>query len=288
MIERDTKQSASLSKQQVNLYIVAVPIGNPEDITLRALNVLKEVDITLCEDSRVTGKLLKKLGISSRMICYNDFSDERDRKNIFKLIDEGKTLALVSDAGTPMISDPGFKLIRQAQDEGYIVESLPGACSVITALTLSGLPTDKFFFDGFLPSKTSGRKQRLSEIKDLKATIVFFDAARRLVATLSDMEEVLGKTRECCVIREITKRYEEVKRNNIPALKEYYSKNEPKGEVVIVLAPPEKKSDFTDDEIEEQIVKAMQSMSMKDAVAFVSENTSKRKKDVYSIALRIN
>jgi 16S rRNA (cytidine1402-2'-O)-methyltransferase len=277
--------SQPLSKQEPALYIVATPIGNMEDITLRAIKVLSSVDIVACEDTRVTGLLLSKLGIKAKLMCYNDYSTDKDRQRISSYLEEGKSVALVSDAGTPLISDPGYKLVREMSDKGLKITSLPGASSVTTALSLSGLPTDRFLFEGFLPNKKEGRKNALAELKNIKATLIFFESAKRLLASLTDMSEVLGM-REAAVLREITKRFEEVKRGSIQELIKYYSENPPKGEVVVIVGPPSDKNISTDD-INTQLAKLIGQMSVKDAVALIVENTGANKKDVYKMALNL-
>jgi len=275
-----------LCKQELALYIVATPIGNIDDITIRAVKTLANVDVIACEDTRVTTKLLTKLGINKKkLICYNDHSTIKERDYIDGLLRSGKSVALVSDAGTPLISDPGYKLIKQIQEAGLKVTSIPGASSVSTALTLCGLPTDRFFFEGFLPSKSQSRKNLLIKLKEIKATLIFFESARRLTQSLSDMATVF-KDREICVLREITKKFEEVKRGTAKELNEYYSNTPPKGEIVITVAPPSDVS-INNDEITSQLLQALNHMSVKDAVALVADNTGANKKDIYNIALNI-
>lgn len=274
-----------LCKQELALYIVATPIGNIDDITIRAIKTLANVDVIACEDTRVTGKLLSKLGIKSKLICYNDHSDKKDRDYIQSLLNSGKSVALVSDAGTPLISDPGYKLVRQISDANIKVTAIPGVSSVSTALSLSGLPTDRFLFEGFLPSKTLSRQNALTKLKEIPATLVFFESAKRLVASLADINIVL-KNREVCVLREITKKFEEVKRGTSLELEEYYKNNQPKGEVVIIVSPPSD-NEISSDDIETQLLNALKSMSVKDAVSLVADNSGANKKDVYNIALNM-
>jgi 16S rRNA (cytidine1402-2'-O)-methyltransferase len=285
-INKNTFRTANLMKEseEVALYIVATPIGNMEDITLRAIRILGAVDMIASEDTRVTGILLSKLGIKAKKtMCYNDHSGEKERQKIAALLTEGKSVALVSDAGTPLISDPGYKLVRELSEQGFKITSIPGASSVMMALTLSGLPTDRFLFEGFLPPKSQARKNALSELKNIKATLVFFESPKRLVDSLKDMQEVL-RGREAAVLREITKKFEEVKRESLSALIEYYTQTPPKGEVVVVVGPPARNS-FSEADIEEELKKALRTMSVKDAVALVAENTGANKKDVYKLAL---
>jgi 16S rRNA (cytidine1402-2'-O)-methyltransferase len=283
--ENHNIEQLALCKYEVALYIVATPIGNMEDITIRARNLLAAVDVIACEDTRVTGLLLSKMGIKAKLMCYNDYSTDEDRRKIAQLIEAGKSVALVSDAGTPLISDPGYKLVREISDKGLKVTSLPGPSSIITALTLSGLPTNRFLFEGFLPNKTESRKNALAELKNIKATLVFFESAKRLVAMLKDVEAVLGN-RETTVLREITKKFEEVNRRPLADLISYYSENQPLGEVVVVVGPPDDKN-ISEDDLITQIQKSLEHMSMKDAVAFVAQNTGVNKKDVYRVALGV-
>jgi len=272
-------------KQEPALYIIATPIGNMEDITFRAVRILQNVDIIACEDTRVTSKLLSHFSITTRTTCYNDHSSGKDREKIIAMIKAGKSVALVSDAGTPLISDPGYKLVRSILDEGLKVTSLPGASSVATALTLCGLPTDRFLFEGFLPQKSGSRQNVLSELKNIKATLVFFESARRLVSSLKDIATIFGQ-REIAVMREITKKFEEIKRGTAEELQQYYTDTPPRGEVVIVASPP-MDNDLSQDDIDKQIKQALLNMSVKDAVSFVAENTDGNKKEIYQRALEI-
>ncbi|PIR37307.1 MAG: 16S rRNA (cytidine(1402)-2'-O)-methyltransferase [Alphaproteobacteria bacterium CG11_big_fil_rev_8_21_14_0_20_39_49] len=272
-------------KQELALYIVATPIGNMEDITLRAIKTLANVDVIACEDTRITQNLLSRLNIKSKLICYNDHSGKKERDYIESLLISGKSVALVSDAGTPLISDPGYKLIRQISDAGIKVTSIPGASSVSTALTLCALPTDRFFFEGFLPPKSGARINALTKLKEINATLIFFESAKRLVSSIADIGNVF-KEREICILREITKKFEEIKRGTCDELEQYYKNNPPKGEIVIVVAPPND-NEVSNTDIIFQLSKALESMSVKDAVALVADNNGVNKKDVYNLALNI-
>jgi 16S rRNA (cytidine1402-2'-O)-methyltransferase len=272
-------------KQELALYIVATPIGNMEDITLRAIKILANVDVIACEDTRVTNKLLSKLGIKSKLICYNDHSGQKERDNIQSLLQSGSSVALVSDAGTPLISDPGYKLIRQLSDSGIKITSIPGASAVSTALTLSGLPTDRFLFEGFLPNKTTSRKNYLDKLKEINSTLIFFESANRLTSSIADIGLILKK-REICVVREITKKFEEIKRGTASQLVEYYNKRQAKGEIVILVAPPTI-VDINESDISSQLLHALESMSVKDAVSLIADNNSINKKEVYNLALTL-
>ncbi len=270
------------------LYLVATPIGNLRDITLRALDVLGAVDLILCEDTRMTGKLLQAHGIKGpKLDVYSDHTADRIRPKVLDLLASGKRIALVSDAGTPLISDPGFKLVRDAQDLGLNVTSLPGANAVLTAMQLSGLPTDKFVFLGFLPPKEKARCDVLREWAEAPATLVTYESAPRLIASLRDMAKILGD-RQAAVTRELTKMFEEIRRDTLGNLAAYYEQEgAPKGEIAIVIAPPGEKT-YSDAAIEELLRKALADLSVKDAAARVAEQTGLRKKDLYALALTLS
>lgn len=273
-------------KPEAGLYLVATPIGNLRDVTLRALDVLAAADYVLCEDTRVTRKLLSFYGIKTKAWVYNDHSDERRRNEILLMIREGKVLALVSDAGMPLISDPGYKLVRTCLEEGLYVTSLPGANAPLSALQLSGLPSDCFSFIGFLPSKTKSRKDVLSKWMNVPSTIVAFESAQRLTDSLNDIHAIMGE-RSVCVVREITKMFEEVKSGMPSDLAKFYQEHgAPKGEIVLVIAPPSEEV-FAKDDLEEQIRNALKTMKTKEAAADVSARTGVNKKELYEIALRV-
>lgn len=282
-MDDDTSQIPTVCKVEAGLYIIATPIGNMGDITERALNTLRQADAIACEDTRVSQKLLSRHGIKSKLIVYNDHSDDKSRHYILELLEQGKVIALISDAGTPLISDPGYKLVREAQDKGLPVTSLPGPCSAIAAITLSGLPSNRFLFEGFLPPRSVARSKALLALKAIPATLVFFEAPHRLQETLVDMQEVLGN-REVAVIREITKLYEEVKRDTLANLIAYYTEA-PRGEIVIVVAPPMEET--SPEMLDDALRAALSRMSVKDAVSYVTEQTGLPKKTVYSRALEL-
>ena len=219
------------------LFIVATPIGNLKDITLRALEVLKAVDYILCEDTRVTGKLLNRYEISKKLVPFNDFNEDKKAQAIINDLVSGQNIALVSDAGTPLISDPGYKLVRTCIHQGIAVETIPGPSSVIAALTISGLPPDKFTFVGYLPKKDSKRKKLLEDLKRsreiVRSTIIAFESPFRLLKALEDIKEVFGDI-EITICRELTKMHEEVKQEKISESITYFSKNIPKGELVLL------------------------------------------------------
>lgn len=273
------------SKLASGLYIVSTPIGNIEDITIRALRVLKSCDVIACEDTRVTNKLLNYYDIFSKLICYNDFSNENDRKKIIQLIKCDKSVALVSDAGTPLISDPGFKLVRDIKDNNLNIFSVPGASSVISALTLSGLPTDKFTFIGFLPPRKDSRIKCLKQISEVKNIYVFFESAKRLVKTLTDMSEVFPSS-VVSVNREITKKFEESRNGLALDLLAYYTKKPPKGEVVLIL---DNNCDIVinDDDLINIIKEKNHDMSPKELCKYISDKYGLNKKAVYQKILDV-
>jgi len=220
------------------LYLVSTPIGNLMDITFRAIETLKAVDFILCEDTRVTGKLLKNFEIQNSLVSFNEFNENSKLENIISDLRSGKNIALVSDAGTPLVSDPGFKLVREAQEAGIGVDAIPGSSSPIVALTISGMPPDKFVFLGYLPKKESKRKEILKKVGEvrsiLKATIICFESPYRLVRSLSNIEEILGDV-EIVVCRELTKMHQEVRREKASEALEHFKKVAPRGEFVIVF-----------------------------------------------------
>lgn len=216
------------------LILVPTPIGNLQDITLRAINVLKEADIILAEDTRVSSKLLRHLEIDKKLTAHHKFNEHKTANSIVSKIEQGYTVALISDAGTPAISDPGFLLVRACVEKEIEVECLPGATAVIPALAVSGLPTEKFVFEGFLPQK-KGRQTRLKILAEEPRTIVLYESPYRLVKALTQFMEFFGEERKACVCRELSKMYEEVNRGTVTELQKYYTAHPPKGEIVIVV-----------------------------------------------------
>lgn len=266
------------------LYIVATPIGNLADITMRAADVLARCDGVACEDTRVTGKLLKHLGISKPLWRYNDHSEARDRQ---RLIDSmhSRSVVLVSDAGTPLISDPGFRLVRDAREAGIQVTSLPGACAAITGLTLSGLPNDRFLFAGFLPNKDKARNDMLAGVADIDATLIFYETGPRLVKSLSAIETELPG-REVSVARELTKLYEECRTGSPAELADHYTAHPPKGEIVLMVGPPEEKS-VGEEDADAMLSEALQTMKASQAVAMVAKATGLDRKMLYTRAMEL-
>lgn len=217
------------------LYIVPTPVGNMEDMTLRAIRILKEADLVLAEDTRTTGKLLKHYDISNHLMSHHKFNEHGTSASIVERLKAGQTIALVSDAGTPGISDPGFFLAREAAKAGITVQALPGATACIPAIVSSGLPCDRFCFEGFLPQK-KGRKTRLESLADETRTMIFYESPYRLVKTIQQFAEVFGDDRQACVCREISKMFEESVRGTLKEIADHFTETEPKGEIVIVVA----------------------------------------------------
>ncbi|MEZ5830713.1 MAG: 16S rRNA (cytidine(1402)-2'-O)-methyltransferase [Dongiaceae bacterium] len=269
-----------------SLILIATPIGNLGDITARALEGLKNADLIACEDSRVTAKLLAAAGIEKPLMPYHDHNAETARPKILARVRAGERVALVSDAGTPLISDPGYKLVQAAVAEGLSVTMLPGPSAPIMALALSGLPSDRFLFGGFLPSKSKARRDAITEAARAPVTLVFFETAPRLVDSLRDLQAVLGD-RKAAVARELTKLFEEVRRDRLAALIAHYEEaGPPKGEIVIVVGPPEEEAASAED-VDALLRRALATMSVKDAAATVSAATGKPKREVYARALAL-
>ncbi|MDR2910761.1 MAG: 16S rRNA (cytidine(1402)-2'-O)-methyltransferase [Bacteroidales bacterium] len=224
------------------LILVPTPIGNLEDITLRAIKILNAADVILAEDTRVLSKLMKHFGITNKLVSHHKFNEHKTLQNIISKIEQGLQIALISDAGTPGISDPGFLLVRTCVEHGIEVECLPGPTALIPALVVSGLPSDRFVFEGFLPQK-KGRQKRLLQLADETRTMIFYESPHRLAKALSMFADFFGSERQACVCRELSKMFEEIKRGTIYELKEYYEINHPKGEIVIIIdGAPKKKT----------------------------------------------
>ena len=268
------------------LYVLATPIGNARDISLRALDVLKGCDVIAAEDTRVTSKLLAIHGVSKPLIPYNDHNAPEMRPKILARLERGEAVVLVSDAGTPLVSDPGYKLVRAVVAAGAAVVAIPGPSAVLAGLTLSGLPSDRFLFAGFLPSRQGERKTALEELKTVRATLIFFESAQRLSESLAAMADVLGD-RACAVTRELTKMHEEVRRGSLGELATLYAeKGPPKGEVTIVVAPPGEV--VTDDaKIDAALTVALAFMPVKAAANMIADLTDGSRKKIYARALEL-
>jgi len=266
------------------LYLVATPIGNLGDVTLRALELLAGADVIACEDTRVTRKLTERYGITTPLTPYHEHNAAEARPKLLARLADGQAVALVSDAGTPLISDPGYKLVRAACEAGHAVTALPGASAVLTALSVAGLPTDHFFFEGFLPPRQSARQKRIAALANVPATLVLFESGPRIAAALADLAATLG-TRAAAICRELTKLHEEVKRSDLVTLAQEYSKGaETRGEFVIVVAPSPD-GDETADNIDDLLRQALTRVSVKDAVGEVALATGRSRREVYQRAL---
>jgi 16S rRNA (cytidine1402-2'-O)-methyltransferase len=266
---------------------VATPIGNADDISRRAIETLKSCATIACEDTRVTGPLMARLGIGTPLIAYHEHNAARMRPAILARLKAGETLALVSDAGTPLVSDPGYKLVRAAIAEGLRVTTIPGPSAVLAALVLSGLPSDRFMFAGFPAPKSAARRRELQDLSAIPATLIFFESANRLQATLADMAAVFGE-RDAAVAREMTKMFEEVRRGSLAALAEHYAAaGAPKGEVAIVVGPSAAPARPDDAEIDDLLASALAKVSLRDAVASVAEATGMPRREIYARALRL-
>jgi 16S rRNA (cytidine1402-2'-O)-methyltransferase len=265
------------------LYIVATPIGNLGDITARAADTLRRVDSILAEDKRVTAKLLAHIGAKAPMTAYHDHSDENLRLRIILELST-KAIALVSDAGTPLISDPGYKLVRAARQAGCSIYTLPGPCAAIAALTLAGLPTDRFLFLGFLPAKYTARKEAVSEIAAVRATLVLYESGPKLSGCLSVLRDVLGN-REAAIVREISKLHEETVFVTLEELATRYSESPPRGEIVIVVSPPMEPEAVSDSDLDQALQAALAKFSPSRAAADVATRLGVPRKRAYARAL---
>jgi 16S rRNA (cytidine1402-2'-O)-methyltransferase len=268
------------------LYLVATPIGNLGDISLRALGVLAAADVVACEDTRVSHRLLEHHGIKASLTPYHEHNAAEARPKILARLAAGEIVVLISDAGTPLISDPGYKLAREASAAGHSVTAVPGASSVLTALSVACLPTDRFFFEGFLPPKEVGRQKRIAELARIPATLVLFETGPRIAAALADLARELGN-REAAVCRELTKLHEEIRRAPLDSLaRDYANGAETRGEFVIVIAPPHEQAPDTQD-IDALLRGALKRASVKDAVSEVASATGVSRRDVYQRALEL-
>ena len=268
------------------LYIVATPIGNLGDLSPRAADVLNRCALVLAEDKRVSARLLDRSGERTPMRTYNDHSGEEERAAIVARLG-GEAIALVSDAGTPLISDPGFKLVRDARAAGHLVVTIPGPCAAIAALTLAGLPTDRFLFLGFLPPKEKARAEAIDEVAAIRATLVLYESGPRLAATLLALHATLGP-REAAVARELTKFHEECVTGPLDALAQRYADVSPRGEIVVVVAPPAPPQPTSADDLDAALIEALASQSPSRAAASVAERLGVKRKLAYERALKLS
>ncbi len=267
------------------LHVVATPIGNLGDVSLRALATLAAAQAIIAEDTRVTKTLLARYGIATPLIAYHEHNAAVIRPHLIARLTHGASLALVCDAGTPLVSDPGFKLVSDALAAGIEVRSVPGASAILAALVVAGLPTDRFFFEGFLPSKSAARRRRLAVLKAIPGTLVFFESPRRLAAALADLAAVLGE-RQAAIARELTKYFETVRRGTLAELAAALGQEPPpKGEIVLIVGPPA--DAIAVDDIEARLLGCLADHSLKDAAAIVAGETGIARRQVYAKALQL-
>lgn len=277
-----------MTSNQGTLYIVATPIGNLSDITAHAIDCLKSVAIIACEDTRTSGKLLNHFNIPTKTWAYHDHNAEVQTPKLIEVLQSGQSIALISDAGTPLISDPGFRLVRACHQAGIKVSPVVGASAAIAALSVAGLPSDKFYFYGFLPAKTAGRQSELTKIKDLTATLIFYEAPHRIVECIDDMITVLGDNRQVTFCREITKTFETIYPSTLGELKAFVASdaNQQKGEMVLVVAGAN--DSVNDDGKHDALLKRLlQDLSVKKAAQLASDITGAKKNALYERALML-
>jgi 16S rRNA (cytidine1402-2'-O)-methyltransferase len=268
------------------LHVVSTPIGNLADLAPRALEVLRLADLVVCEDSRITGKLLGLSGVERSLLPYHEHNAAKMRPRILAALEAGGAVALTSDAGTPLVSDPGYKLVRAAIEAGHPVFAVPGPSAVLAALVVSGLPSDRFMMAGFLPVKAKARRQAIEELRPVPATLILFEAANRLAATLWDLAELLGQ-RPAAVARELTKKFEEVRRGALAELAAHYGETGgPKGEVVIVIGPPDAGgATLTEEELDRALDQALDRLSPSAAAAELAAAPGRPRRELYRRAL---
>jgi len=269
------------------LYLVATPIGHLGDITLRALETLAGVDIIACEDTRITRRLIERYAISAELKQYHEHNAAMARPKILEKLAQGASIALVSDAGTPLISDPGFKLVREVSAAGHAVIAVPGASSVLAALSVAALPTDRFFFEGCLPAKQVSRRTRLSELARIDATLVLFESGNRVQETLGDLAGIMAG-RDAAICRELTKLHEDIKRAPIEELAKSADTLETRGEFVLVIGPPRGDADvMTQHDLDDLLRSSLARDSVKDSVAHAVELSGRPRREVYARALEL-
>jgi 16S rRNA (cytidine1402-2'-O)-methyltransferase len=280
-------QTLTAARPDSGLYLVATPIGNLGDITLRALETLAGVDIIACEDTRITRRLTERYGITAPLKPYHEHNAAEARPRILHHLAQGASIALVSDAGTPLISDPGFKLVREVCAAGHRVVALPGPSSVLAALSVAALPTNRFFFEGFLPAKQTARRARLTELSRLDATLVLFESGSRVQETLADLAAIMG-ARDAAICREMTKLHEEISRSTLAELAQSAATLETRGEFVLVIGPQAEGSQvMTAEEVDDLLRERLAQDSVKDAVAHAVEVSGRPRREIYARALEL-
>lgn len=271
------------------LYLVATPIGNARDITLRSLDILANADVLAAEDTRSLKRLMEIHGIALNgrpVLAYHDHNGGKMRPRIMADLAEGKSVAYASEAGTPMISDPGFDLLRGAIEEGYPATAAPGAAAVIMALTVAGLPTDRFLFAGFLPNASGARKKTLTELAGVPATLAFYESPKRIAGMLGDAAEVLGGDRKAVVCRELTKKFEEARRGTLSELASYYGENTAKGEIVVLIDRGHSEN-ISESDVTTALEEALKTMSVRDASDFVAKMLGQPRRPIYQQAMKM-
>lgn len=265
------------------LYVVATPIGNFGDMSQRAVDVLQQVSLIAAEDTRHSQRLLQFFSIDTPVMAYHDHSDERALQRISSCLEAGGSVALVSDAGTPLISDPGYRLVRYVQDKGFTVCPIPGSCAAIAALSVSGMPTDRFLFEGFLPARDGARVNRLEALAAQTVTLIFYEAPHRVEASLQSMIRVFGAEREAVLAREITKLYETIRRGTLLEIAQFVSddSNQQKGEIVLIVAGRSRGERELDADVAALLLRLSQELPAKQAAAIVADYTGLRKKQLY-------
>lgn len=283
-----SKLSKNIKKNilKSGIYIVGTPIGNMEDISFRAVNTLKNADIIACEDTRVSKVLLSNYGIDTQTVSIHNYNESEKIDWVKNKIDEGLSIALISDAGMPLISDPGYKVVSELRNSGYYVSVVPGATSTISALVLSGMPTDRFMFIGFAPTKEKEKFAFFDEVKNIDASVIFFETANRLTDTLKTLNQIF-KERKIAIVREITKIYEEVKTGTPEELFNHFSQNGVKGEIVGVISPCKKKESFDSDKIQKTLLELLEYIPLKSASEFVAKIFDISKKEVYNLGIKL-
>ena len=287
--QRGPEVNHNLIKLEPGLYLAATPLGSARDITLRALDILASADVLAAEDTRTARKLLDIHGVplaGRRIIAYHDHSQAKDRQKLLQHVVEGKSVAYVSEAGTPLIADPGYQLVADARREGLPVLSAPGPAACIAALTVAGLPTDQFHFAGFLAPQQVARQKQLAELMALRATVVLYESAKRLAALLADIETTGGAARPVAVCRELTKKFEDVQSGPVESLRAFYAETPARGEIVVLIgAGQEAKVDKSD--LEAALVHAMLNLRVKDAADAVAGAYGLPRRDIYQLALKL-
>lgn len=269
------------------LYLVATPIGNLGDITLRALQTLAAADLIACEDTRITRRLTERYAISAPLLAYHEHNAETARPRIMRALAEGAAVAIVSDAGTPLISDPGFKLVREVSAAGFAATAIPGPSSVLAALCVAALPTDRFFFEGFLPPKQAARQARIAELARIDATLVLFETGPRIADSLADLAHAMGD-REAAICRELTKLHEEIVRAPLSDLAGKADDLETRGEFVVLVGPPQSDAAMNDSDLDALLREAMNTDSLRNAVDHAAELSGRPRREVYARALELS